>query len=96
MPSPELFFDTMFAPQRVAALKASIVLEVFTIIEFVPNDDRVTPPLAAAFSRTMLSGTPAGDAYTLRELRAMLTEGGFTDVSAHPLPALQTIIVASR
>ena len=66
------------------------------ILEFVPNDDRVTPPLAAAFSLTMLSGTPAGDVYTFREHRAMLMEAGFQDVSAHPLPALQTIIVASR
>ena len=32
MPSPELFFDTMFAPQRAAALKAAIDLEVFTAI----------------------------------------------------------------
>jgi ubiquinone/menaquinone biosynthesis C-methylase UbiE len=66
------------------------------ILEFVPNDDRITPPLAAAFSLTMLSGTPSGDAYTFREHRAMLIEAGFKDVSTYPLPALQTIIVASR
>ena len=40
--------------------------------------------------------SPELDADTLRELRAMLTEAGFTDVAAHPLPALETIIVASR
>jgi len=31
MPSPELFFDTLVAPQRTAALKAAIGLEVFTV-----------------------------------------------------------------
>jgi hypothetical protein len=65
------------------------------ILEFVPNDDRITPPLAAAFSLTMLGSTPSGDAYTFQEHRAMLLEAGFKDVSAHPLPPLQTIIVAS-
>ena len=66
------------------------------ILEFVPNDDRVSPPLAAAFSLTMLSATPNGDAYTLREHCGMLMEAGFKDVAVHSLPVLQTIIVASR
>ena len=34
------------------------------ILEFVPNDDRVSPPVPAMFSLTMLSSTPQGDAYT--------------------------------
>ena len=33
-------------------------------LEFVPNEDRVTPPEVAGFSMVMLVGTPAGDAYT--------------------------------
>lgn len=65
------------------------------ILEFVPNDDRITPPLAAAFSLTMLGGTSAGEAYTFREHEGMLEEAGFRDVIAHPLPALETIVVAS-
>src|SRR5688572_9829594 len=32
-PSPELYFDTIFAFQRSAALKAAIDLELFTIID---------------------------------------------------------------
>jgi hypothetical protein len=54
-------------------------------LEFVPNEDRVSPPMAAAFSMTMLAGTPAGDAYTFRELESMYHEAGFHDVSAHPV-----------
>jgi SAM-dependent methyltransferase len=33
MPSPELFFETAFAHQRTAALKAAVDLDVFTAIE---------------------------------------------------------------
>jgi hypothetical protein len=32
MPSPELFFDTLLAPQRTAALNAAIDHEVFTVL----------------------------------------------------------------
>src|SRR4029079_2139702 len=31
------------------------------ILEFVPNEDRVSPPVPAQFSLTMLAGTPGGD-----------------------------------
>src|SRR6266550_566202 len=33
MPSPELFFETAFAHQRTAALKAAVDLDVFTAIQ---------------------------------------------------------------
>lgn len=65
------------------------------ILEFVPNDDRVTPPPAAAFAMIMLRETPGGDAYTLRELRAMLENTGFKDVQATALePHPETWVVA--
>jgi ubiquinone/menaquinone biosynthesis C-methylase UbiE len=66
------------------------------ILEFVPNDDRVTPPMAASFALQMLAGTPAGDAYTARELTEMLTTAGFRKVAAHPLPGPETVVVATR
>ena len=66
------------------------------ILEFVPNDDHVSPPLAAGFSMTMLGGTPGGEVYSFSEHRAMLAEAGFKDVTMHPLPVLETIIVASK
>ena len=64
------------------------------ILEMVPNPDRVTPVVAARFSLTMLGGTPAGDAYTLDELRDQLERSGFADVSAHPLPTPETLVRA--
>jgi SAM-dependent methyltransferase len=56
------------------------------IVEFVPNEDRVTPPQAAGFSLIMLGTTPEGDAYTFAEYCRMLTEAGFRDAALHPLP----------
>ena len=55
-------------------------------LEFVPNEDRVSPPTPAAFSLIMLATTEAGDAYTLKELTAMYDEAGFKDVSGLPIP----------
>ncbi len=55
-------------------------------LEFVPNEDRVSPPMAAAFSLTMLTTTVDGDAYTFSELSRMYTDAGFSGVKAHPIP----------
>lgn len=65
-------------------------------LEFVPNEDRVSPPLPAAFSLTMLTSTAAGDAYTFRELSEMHTRAGFTAVTAHPVPMSPHTIVMAR
>jgi len=55
-------------------------------LEFVPNEDRVSPPAPAAFSLIMLATTAAGDAYTLIELTAMYQAAGFTGVVGNPIP----------
>lgn len=55
-------------------------------LEFVPNEDRISPPMAASFSLTMLASTPAGDAYTFSELEAIYHEAGFDGITAHPVP----------
>ncbi|HEY6490027.1 MAG: class I SAM-dependent methyltransferase [Terracidiphilus sp.] len=62
-------------------------------LEFVPNDDRVSPPMPAAFSLTMLTTTADGDAYTFRELHAMYADAGFSEVKAHPIPMSPHTIV---
>jgi SAM-dependent methyltransferase len=67
------------------------------ILEFVPHEDRITPPMAAGFSLTMLAGTPAGDAYTLAQLTQMTSSAGFAgNVSAHALPTPETVVVATK
>lgn len=55
-------------------------------LEFVPNPDRVSPPMPAAFAMTMLTSTESGDAYTFAELAAMYSEAGFSNISEHPIP----------
>jgi hypothetical protein len=62
-------------------------------LEFVPNEDRVSPPIPAAFSMAMLTSTAAGDAYTLSELTGMYKEAGFGGITAHPIPLSPHTIV---
>jgi len=47
------------------------------ILEFVPNEDRVSPPIPAMFSMTMFSTTPTGDAYTFPQFKEMCGKAGF-------------------
>ena len=66
-------------------------------LEFVPNDDRVTPPDAAGFSMMMLSGTPSGDAYTFAELERMFSNAGFSHSTFHPLPpTIQSVVISEK
>lgn len=65
-------------------------------LEFVPNEDRVSPPIPAAFSLTMLTSTVAGDAYTFRELSTMHQQARFRAVTAHPIPLSPHTIVMAR
>jgi ubiquinone/menaquinone biosynthesis C-methylase UbiE len=67
------------------------------VIEFVPNEDRISPPDGALFAMRMLGTTPTGDAYTFGEIDGMLREAGFGAAQAHSLaPAHQQLILASR
>jgi SAM-dependent methyltransferase len=66
-------------------------------LEFVPNDDRVTPPESAGFSLIMLIGTPSGDAYTFAELEKMFANAGFSHSTIHPLPpTFQQVVVSEK
>jgi 2-polyprenyl-3-methyl-5-hydroxy-6-metoxy-1,4-benzoquinol methylase len=66
-------------------------------LEFVPDEDRISPPIAAAFSMTMLGTTPSGDAYTFKELERMFKNAGFAQSELHQLPsAPQSVIISSK
>jgi 2-polyprenyl-3-methyl-5-hydroxy-6-metoxy-1,4-benzoquinol methylase len=66
-------------------------------LEFIPNEDRVTPPTAAAFSLIMLAGTDAGDAYTLAEYEAMFQEAGFRNTTLYQVPEMpQQILISEK
>ena len=66
------------------------------IVEFVPNEDRVTPPPAASFSLVMLGTTPEGEAYTFTDFQRMLSDAGFQNAELHPQPpTAHSVIVAT-
>jgi len=66
------------------------------VVEFAPNEDRVSPRAPAMFALIML-GSNYGDAYTVAEHRAMLNNAGFSNFQVHSLlPTPFTAIVASK
>ena len=67
------------------------------ILEFVPNDDRVSPPNDAMFAVTMLATTGHGDAYTQKEYDSMLRNAGLARselIELTPLP--QRVVVGYK
>jgi len=66
-------------------------------LEFVPNDDRVTPPIPASFSMMMLASTPSGDAFTFREFDQMFREAGFGESKIQNMPnSPEQLILTAR
>jgi ubiquinone/menaquinone biosynthesis C-methylase UbiE len=55
-------------------------------VEFLPNEDRVSPRFPVMFAFQMLGSTPQGDTYTAREFEEMGRAAGFGKVIAKPLP----------
>jgi SAM-dependent methyltransferase len=64
-------------------------------LEFVPNKDRVSPPVPAMFSLMMLGNTEAGDAYTFAELSRMFAAAGFPRSELHPIPGSPQQVILS-
>ncbi|MCC6728271.1 MAG: methyltransferase domain-containing protein [Chthonomonadales bacterium] len=66
-------------------------------VQFMPDEDRVSPPGPAAFALTMLALTPSGDAYTFGEMEAMFRAAGFSRSERRSLdPAPQSLAIAHR
>jgi 2-polyprenyl-3-methyl-5-hydroxy-6-metoxy-1,4-benzoquinol methylase len=66
-------------------------------LEFVPNEDRISPPDAAAFSVMMLGSTTSGDAYTFPELKQMFANAGFAGSEMHQLPpSIQQVVISQK
>jgi SAM-dependent methyltransferase len=65
-------------------------------IDFVPNDDRVSPAWPAQFSLVMVAQN-AGNTYTFSEIDAWLRKAGFAASESYPLPpSPQTMIVSKK
>ncbi len=82
-----------FLPKVHAALKAG---GRALTLDFIPNDDRVSPPAPAAFALIMLTTTPAGDAYTFTEYDRMFRNAGFAKNELHILPSAQAAIISTK
>jgi 2-polyprenyl-3-methyl-5-hydroxy-6-metoxy-1,4-benzoquinol methylase len=65
-------------------------------LEFVPDEDRVSPPMAATFSMIMLGSTAHGDAYTFSELARMFANAGFAKSEMHEMPPTPHRLVISH
>jgi len=66
-------------------------------VEFVPNEDRVTPTMAAAFSLVMLAHTDSGDAYTFPEYEKMHRAAGFKSCTLQQVPDLpQRLVIGEK
>lgn len=79
-----------FDPQRCTALLKRLRAALkpggkLATLEFVPNEDRISPPVSAGFPLVMLATTAAGDAYTFSELDRMLKAAGFQSNQLHQL-----------
>lgn len=63
-------------------------------VDFVPNEDRTSPPIPVMFAFQMLATTPGGDAYAASELDAMAKHAGFRGAISRPLsPTPETLII---
>jgi 2-polyprenyl-3-methyl-5-hydroxy-6-metoxy-1,4-benzoquinol methylase len=65
-------------------------------VEFIPNEDRVSPPAPAAFSMIMLGNTRAGDAYPYSEYDKMFRNAGFTLNELRRSPGPQSFIISKK
>jgi ubiquinone/menaquinone biosynthesis C-methylase UbiE len=90
-----------FSPEQCTALLRRIRAALrpggrLVTLEFIPGEDRVSPPLSATFPLVMLATTAQGDAYTFAELEGMLRAAGFTKNSFHQLQnSPQQVIVSA-
>ncbi len=90
-------FDTSTCEKLMRKILAAIAPGGRCVtLEFVPNDDRVSPPVAAAFAMMMLGTTPAGDAYTFADYETMFRSAGYASSALHVLKMGAEAVIVSR
>jgi hypothetical protein len=63
-------------------------------LEFVPEEDRVSPPTAAKFAMVMLASTPSGDAYPYSAFQRMFRDAGFSGTELVRLHGPESLVIA--
>jgi ubiquinone/menaquinone biosynthesis C-methylase UbiE len=91
-------FDTPTCEKLMRRVHAALKPDGKAVtLEFIPNEDRVTPPAAAAFSLNMLVGTEAGDAYTFSEYEKMFANTGFGKTTLHEVSGMpQRVLISEK
>lgn len=65
-------------------------------LEFIPNEDRISPPPMAEFCLIMLATTPAGDAYVFSEYDRMFRHAGFGESMMQDVPASNERVIITK
>ena len=66
-------------------------------LEFVPNEDRVSPRTAGDVQHGDAGLTDSGDAYTLKEYEKMFGNAGFSKTTMHQIPDMpQKVLVSEK
>jgi 2-polyprenyl-3-methyl-5-hydroxy-6-metoxy-1,4-benzoquinol methylase len=84
--------ETLLRKIRAALAPGGLVVT----LDFIPNEDRITPTRAAAFAMTMLGMTPSGDAYTASEYQKMFRNAGFSSNDVRPVAVSGHSLILSR
>ncbi len=84
--------ETLLRKVRAALAPNGLVVT----LDFVPNEDRISPARAASFSMMMLGMTPAGDAYTFSEYERMFRNAGFSSNELRPILTSGHSLIFSR
>jgi ubiquinone/menaquinone biosynthesis C-methylase UbiE len=80
-------FDLETCVRLLAKIRRSLSGSGKTLaVEFVPDEDRVSPPFQAGFAFYMLGSTPTGDAFTARDFDKMARQAGYAGASVTPIP----------
>ena len=91
-------FDAATCSKFLARMKAALAAagKLYTL-EFVPNEDRISPPFVAGFDLHMLRQTPAGDTYTAAEYEEIFAAAGLEVTAATPLSGTAyTVVIAGH
>lgn len=67
------------------------------VVDFIPEEDRVSPLESATLGLIMLVTTPGGDAYRFSDYEEMFRRAGFAATELHELsPSFQRAVIAIR
>lgn len=90
-------FDVDTCKQLLKKVRDCLNPGGFTLtLEFIPNEDRVSPDTPAAFALTMLISTDAGDAYTFADYEQMFDAAGFAGSERFDIPNSPSRLMLSR